>query len=479
MSENIGKSELSGSSQKWYEGITRYQWLVLLIASLGWVFDIFEGQIFVASMREAMPSLLPEGTDEGAVAWYNNIALASFLLGGAFGGVLFGILSDRIGRTKTMIWTILMYSCFTCVTAFAETWWQMAGLRFLVAMGVGGEWAVASAMVAEVFPNRARAWSGAIFHGSSVLGTYLAIFAGAYVVGNPDFGWRWGFALGALPALLTLWIRWKLKEPDCWVEAREKAAKDPSQKTGRLGELFSAALIRNTLVGVVLAAVGLATFWGVHIYGKDFVRRAEVRDVLQLESVSLTAPAAPEGASEEAKAAVQKAYTDKKAAALKKHAPAIKSAEMLGMFLVTTGGGIGLLAFGLLCEWLGRRGAFLFYHVGGLVSAMLLFQVFPAEDSRAVYYVVLPLFGFLTLGMHAGYAIYFPELYPTRLRGTGGGFCFNVARFITVPMILLKGFLQKEGYTPDQAGTLLSWLFLIGVVVLFFAPETKGKDLPE
>ena len=229
----------------------------------------------------------------------------------------------------------------------------------------------------------------------------------------------------------------------------------------------------------MLAAVGLATFWGVHIYGKDFVRRAEVRDVLQLESVSLTAPAAPEGASEEAKAAVQKAYTDKKAAALKKHAPAIKSAEMLGMFLVTTGGGIGLLAFGLLCEWLGRRGAFLFYHVGGLVSAMLLFQVFPAEDSRAVYYVVLPLFGFLTLGMHAGYAIYFPELYPTRLRGTGGGFCFNVARFITVPMILLKGFLQKEGYTPDQAGTLLSWLFLIGVVVLFFAPETKGKDLPE
>ena len=153
MSENIGKSELSGSSQKWYEGITRYQWLVLLIASLGWVFDIFEGQIFVASMREAMPSLLPEGTDEGAVAWYNNIALASFLLGGAFGGVLFGILSDRIGRTKTMIWTILMYSCFTCVTAFAETWWQMAGLRFLVAMGVGGEWAVASAMVAEVFPT--------------------------------------------------------------------------------------------------------------------------------------------------------------------------------------------------------------------------------------------------------------------------------------------------------------------------------------
>ena len=139
--------------KKWYEGVTSYMWLVLLIGSLGWVFDIFEGQIFVASMKEAMPSLLPEGTLGGTVDYYNNIALASFLVGGALGGVLFGMLSDRIGRTTTMILTILMYSFFTCVTAFAETWWQMVILRFLVAMGTGGEWAVASAMIAEVFPK--------------------------------------------------------------------------------------------------------------------------------------------------------------------------------------------------------------------------------------------------------------------------------------------------------------------------------------
>ena len=136
--------------QRWYHGITRYQWLVLFIASAGWAFDVFEGQIFVASMREAMPSLLGVSKDHDLVSKWNDWAFGSFLLGGAFGGVLFGIMADRIGRSRTMVITILFYSLFTCVTALAQSPSQMVALRFLVAMGVGGEWAVASAMVAEV-----------------------------------------------------------------------------------------------------------------------------------------------------------------------------------------------------------------------------------------------------------------------------------------------------------------------------------------
>ena len=152
----------STASGPWYSGITGYQWLVLIIASLGWIFDVFEGQVFVASMNEAMPSLLPkssEGAAAGAFlsdlfqgrlapALYNNIALGAFLAGGALGGVIFGALGDRIGRARTMVITILMYSLFTCLTAFSQNWWHVVGLRFLVALGVGGEWAVASAMVA-------------------------------------------------------------------------------------------------------------------------------------------------------------------------------------------------------------------------------------------------------------------------------------------------------------------------------------------
>ena len=449
--------------QPWYQGVTPYMWLVLLIASLGWVFDIFEGQIFVASMKEAMPSLLPGGTLEGTVDFYNNIALGSFLVGGALGGVLFGMLSDRIGRTRTMILTILIYSLFTCVTALAQNWWQMAILRFLVAMGTGGEWAVASAMVAEVFPRRARAWSLGIFHASSVLGTYLAVLAGVFIVGNPDIGWRWGFVLGAVPALLTIWIRWKLKEPEQWQEARQRAQADASQRAGRLRDLFSPELIRCTLVGLMLATVGLATFWGVHIYGRGLLR--QVVEAQYLPEADFVRASALDVLTSLSNAEKQ----------------SIKYWEMLGMFLVTTGGGLGLLSFGPLCEWIGRRGSFLFFHLGGLVSALFLFLGMNHASPAAICWF-LPVFGYLTLGMHAGYAIYFPELFPTRLRGTGGGFCFNGGRFLAASILIIRGWMRSEQglrLSLGSTASILSLLFLVGILVLLVAPETKDQELPE
>lgn len=443
----------SDDQRPWYSGITRYQWTVLIIASLGWVFDVFEGQIFVASMNEAMPSLLPPEADDGDKAFYNNIAFGAFLLGGALGGVAFGVLSDRIGRKKAMTWTILVYSAFTCVSALSQTWWQLALFRFLVAMGVGGEWAVASALVAEVFPRRARAWSLGIFHASSVLGTYLAVIAGIFLVGNPDLGWRWGFVVGALPALLIIWVRRSLKEPERWQQSRTEVAADKTGRTGGMSELFRSWL-GHTVIGVSLAAVGLATFWGVHVYGKDRLRNAVEERYIASESA-----------------------TQDRAAILEANTQSLKNWEMLGMFLVTTGGGLGLVAFGPLSEHLGRRGAFLLYHVGGLISALVLFQALDEVNELLVF---LPVFGFLTLGMHAGYAIYFPELFPTRLRSTGAGFSFNVGRILAAPILFLAGWMQKDwGYTMSQACSLLSLLFLGGVVLLLFAPETRGQELPE
>lgn len=456
-------SDRNEAKGKWYQDVTPYMWLVLVIASLGWVFDIFEGQIFVASMKEAMPSLLKKGTLEGTVDFYNNIAMGAYLVGGAVGGVLFGMLSDKIGRTQTMVLTILMYSLFTCVTAFAQNWWQMTVLRFLVAMGTGGEWAVASAMVAEVFPKRARAWSLGIFHASSVLGTYLAVLAGAVVVANPNFGWRWGFVLGALPALLTLWVRWKLREPEQWKQARERARADAAQRSGRIIDLFARGLIRNTLVGLALATVGLATFWGVHIYGRDLLRKIVERPYL-----------------EKAEAETDAAATEVLAALPDVDKRTIKNWEMLGMFLVTTGGGLGLLSFGPICERIGRRGTFVVFHVGGLASALIVFQGMANATPVALCWM-LPVFGFLTLGLHAGYAIYFPELFPTRLRGTGGGFCFNGGRLLAASMLLVRGWMRREqglGLSLESTGTILSFLFLLGLLVLLAAPETKGRELP-
>jgi MFS family permease len=365
----------SNSSHRWYQGITPYQWLVLLIASLGWVFDVFEGQVFVASMDELAKELLGSGATAGDRSFYNNISMGMFLLGGAIGGVCFGVVSDRIGRARTMILTILMYSAFTCLTAFAQQWWHVAVLRFLVAMGVGGEWAVASAMVAEHFPARARAWSGAIFHASSVFGTFLAVLVGEFIVANPQLGWRWAFGIGVIPALLTLWIRWQIRDTPSTV------ARISEPYGASFADLFRGEHLRHLVLGVALATVGLATFWGVHIYGKDALRNAELR-----------------------KFAVAK--TDIESATSVR---ALKRSQMLGMLLTTIGGGAGLLAFGPLCSWLGRRRAFALFHVGGCVLGLVLFSGLRNATPITIG-ALLPVFGFATLGMHAGYAIYFPEL---------------------------------------------------------------------
>jgi hypothetical protein len=213
-------------------------------------------------------------------------------------------------------------------------------------------------------------------------------------------------------------------------------------------------------VGVSLAAVGMATFWGAHIYGKNVLYNAVAAEYLAAEQGDRA------DAGEEDRQEI-----------LSSHEISLKRWEMLGMFLVTTGGGLGLIAFGPICVRLGRRGAFLLYHLGGVASALVVVQML---DQVGPLLIALPVFGFLTLGMHAGYAIYFPELYPTRLRATGTGFCFNAGRILAVPALLLSGWMQKDwGFSLNNAASILSLLYLAAVVILIFAPETKGRELPE
>ncbi len=461
----------------WYRNVTRYQWLVLIIASLGWVFDIFEGQIFVTTMKEAMPSLLPADAPEGLAAKYNDYAFALFLIGGAFGGVFFGVLSDRIGRAKTLMITILVYSLFGSLTAFATAPWQVIALRFFVALGIGGEWAVASAMVAEVFPRFARVKSLGIFHATSTIGSYLAIAAGYFIVANEGLrnhdidglNWRLCFLLGALPAALTLWIRVKLKEPEAWQEARDRAKADASQRTGSIVDLFTGGRLRSTLTAVCLAAIGLSTFWGVKVRSQDLMRNARAMEIVSDAAgrLMVTSTSAITGEAPQALLETNDAKTS------------LKKAEMTGLFLIMTGGFIGMLCFGPLSMKIGRRGAFLFYHAGGFASSILLFTQF-AEQSTPFYWAYLPVFGFLVSGMHAGYAVYFPELFPARLRSTGVGFCFNAGRLVAAPVLVLRGFMIDDlSWSFTKTSAALSTLFLLGFVVLLFAPETNNKALPD
>ncbi|GHT11835.1 MFS transporter [Planctomycetales bacterium] len=472
------------NTERWYTGITRYQWLVLLIALVGWLFDIFEGQIFVASMREAMPSLVDTNLHSN-IPLYNNIALGAFLVGGALGGIVFGMISDKIGRKRTMALSILFYSFFTWMSAFSQEWWHLASLRFFVALGVGGEWAIASAFVAEVFPSKARAHAGSIFHASGILGTLLAVAVGTFLIGNPaitDFcnspalswtrsfvdpaslPWRFGFALGLLPAVLVVFVMVYMKEPESWKIAQERSKNDPAQKTGDFWELFRGTMLRPTVVGVLLAAVGMATFWGVHIYGKDTLFHAAENTIVT--KLVAQEPEKYNQTTDEGKSAIQ--------TALKEQTSPLKRWEMLGMLLVTVGLGIGQLYFGPLSQQIGRRSTFVLYHLGSFVIAIVVFQF---VHSITPLLILLPVFGFLTAGMHAGYAVYFPELYPTRLRGTGTGFCFNAGRLLAVPVLFFTGWIQTQGVTLITAATLLSLLYLLGPVVIYFAKETKGQEL--
>src|SRR4051812_43012094 len=257
----------SPPNQKWYRGVTGYEWLVLIVASLGWIFDAFEGQLYNITRGEMLPDLIRTanpGLDAAAVTtivreWSDKF-LGIFLIGGTVGGWLFSSLADKWGRKPVMALTILCYSIFSGLTAGATELWHVGILRFLVAMGVGGEWAVGAALVAEVFPAHARERAGGIFHATSMLGLWLAAAAGVAVGSN----WRWAYLLGVVPALLVLWVRVSVQEPEAWRHAKAHKA----DRLGSFAELLGDARWRpHAIFGALLAMVGLATFWGVVVAG--------------------------------------------------------------------------------------------------------------------------------------------------------------------------------------------------------------------
>lgn len=253
-----------GDNAPWYSGVTGYQWLVLVIASAGWVFDAFEGQLYNITRVDLLADLLNvASTDPAAKRWGDQL-IAVFLVGGTLGGIVFGMLADRFGRQPIMAATILFYSVFSGLTYFATEMWQVAVLRFLVALGVGGEWAVAATLVAEVFPARARAHASGIFHATSILGIWLAALAGL-AVGSQ---WRYAYLIGIVPALLVLWVRTSIHEPERWQQAVAQG-----DRLGSLWDLFSnRRWAVPAIFGILLAAVGLGTFWGVVVAGQDLTR---------------------------------------------------------------------------------------------------------------------------------------------------------------------------------------------------------------
>jgi len=429
-----GAAAPAPNTAPWYAGVTSYQWLILIIASAGWIFDVYEGQIFGLTGSQLLQSILNTQDPDTIKSW-KDIFFGVFLLGGASGGLLFGMMADRWGRKPTMVATILMYSIFSGLTYFAHNLWHVGILRFLVAMGTGGEWAVAASLVAEVFPARARAHASGIFHASSVLGTWVATLA-CMLVGTQ---WRYAYLAGIIPALLVAWVMASVKEPERWKHAAGESAHNPSGEPGSLRELLGEPRWRKrAILGMLLAAVGLSSYWAVHVAGQSLAEYILVKNHFS-------------------------------------HADAVAKAKPAYGFIETIGGGLGLLSFGPICARIGRKRAFFWSQF----SAFLIVPIacyLPQTYGQLL--CILPVFGFLTLCMHAGYAIYFPELFPTRLRATGAGFCFNVGRVVAASMLFFSAWLDRK-MDLHLAVSLLGGLFLLGLIVIHFMPETKGQPLPE
>ncbi len=421
----------------WYDGVTRYQWLVVTIASAGWIFDAFEGQLFNITRNQMLADILHTVPSDPAIRGWGDIFLAVFLVGGTLGGVLFGWLGDRWGRKPAMVLTILFYSIFSGLTFFADALWQVGALRFFVAMGVGGEWAVAAALVAEVVPSHARAHMSGLFHSTSILGTWIAAWAGLAVGAE----WRVAFLVGVAPALLVLWVRARVKEPDSWRIAKLKAESGATAQLGSFHDLLlNPRWARRAIFGMLLAAVGLGTFWAVTVAGQDLAREFLIGHGM---------PAAQ--AAEKAKFA----YGN----------------------IQAVGSGLGMLAFGPICVRLGRRPTFALFQIAALIVVPITCF---APTSYGMLLALLPLYGFVTIGIHAGYAVYFPELFPNHLRSTGTGFCFNGGRLAASSVLVFSGWLKAlPGVRLPVAISLMASLFLLGLVLLIFLPETKGKPLPE
>jgi MFS family permease len=438
---------------RWTKEVSRYQWMVLFVAWLGWVFDSMDGTLYSLVQKPSIAELLGPGASEAAIGHYSSIVFSVTLAGWALGGIFFGVTADYIGRTKALAATILIYSLFTGLSAAAETWWQLASYRFITGLGLGGEWAAGAALVAEVWPDRLRARAGAILQSAAAFGFFFAAVINLYV---GVLSWRYVFLVGALPAVFVLFIRLLVKEPEAWVEVRDrrrlakadrglnarpsKAASELSTFT--LKQLFGPRLIHDTIIASGLAFVVLLALWGATMWIPAATR----------EIAAASAPAMSD-------ADLQRYLTEQASYAI---------------MLLNAGSLFGYVLFGPLADRLGRRAAFFLYLAGGVIIFPVTFLL---TSSLTLVFMLVPLVGFFTLGITSGFPIYLPELFPTHVRTTGVGFCYNFGRIFTAGGVLITGHLVGFFGSTAKAASAVSLVYILGMFLLIFARETRGAHL--
>ncbi len=436
-----------------------YQWTVLLAAWLGWGFDVFDGLLFNYVAPNCVPTLLglPIGSPQAAKAalHWNGILSSILLIGWGIGGILFGKVADRLGRTRTLLLTMLLYALGTSLCAAAPNLWALIAFRVIASLGIGGEWAAGAAMVAEVVPEKRRVEAGALLYTSAPAGLFLATFAnyqiaGVFFKGSPETSWRYVFLCGLIPAVVAFAVRSFVREPERWKQAA------PSGPPPRIRELFGPDLARYTLSGFSMAVIALIAWWSCNVF-------------IPLVSTGLArGTAAMNGLDRAGTLAL------------------VENWKAMATNMFNLGGLIGTLLTIPAAKVMGRRAMFGIYYFLSGVAVLVTFGLdLPPEVRLRMYFLI----GLTVFGVFGSFTFYLPELFPTRLRGTGAGFCYNVGRFIASIGPFLVGVVAARG--TDSLRTAMHALFWIGFVPLLgvllllvrlgkgrpLVIETRGREL--
>ena len=431
--------------------MNRYQWTVLFAAWLGWGFDVFDGLLFNYVAPNCVPTLLglPIGSlaAKAATLKWGGILTSILLLGWAAGGILFGRIADRIGRKRTLLLTMLLYALGTAACAGAVNIWMLIAFRVVASLGIGGEWAAGAAMVAEVVPDKRRVEAGALLYTSAPMGLFLATFAnsqiaGVFLHGAPQTSWRYVFLCGLIPAAVAFVVRIFVREPERWHQAAA-AGTHP-----RIAELFTPEHRRATLGGFAMAVVALITWWGVNAF-------------ISIVATGLAQETAKAGGLDTSATLTL-----------------VESWKKNANNWFNLGGLLGTLLTIPAAKVMGRRAMFGIYYALSAVAVMAAFGLeLPPATRLSMYFFI----GLTVFGVFGSFTYYLPELFPTRLRGTGAGFCYNVGRIVAAAGPFLVGTVASRGQ--NALASALHLLFfvgfvpLLGLLMLPLAVETKDRAL--
>jgi MFS family permease len=406
--------------------ISAQQWRSGIAAWLGWTFDGLDMHLYTLVAAPFVAELLGGlRTTDPSVGRYSSIIQGAFMLGWALGGGFFGRVGDRLGRARALSLTVLTYAAFTGLSFFAQAWWHLLIFRFLAALGIGGEWAVGASLLAETWPRQWRSWIAATLQTGVNVGILMAAGANQILAKAPP---RYLFLVGVLPALLVFWIRRAVPETAEWREAKAQAA----QEVPTVRDLFRGEVRRVTLWVILVCGVSLTAHWAFMFWYAQQLRNL---------------PEVLNWTSEQKNGLVN-----------------------LGMFLVIGFSVLGNFFAGWLARFLGYRGTissmFLVYF-GAMFGAYCV----PRDHQTLMYW--LPLIGFCQGGF-ALFTMYLPPLFPTLLRTTGAGFCYNIGRIIAAFGTVFFGLFSKVG---DHRNALLyaGFLFLPAAVATWGLPKMRDE----